>query len=88
MKQRLGLHVENRRVLGRVRDLENPLAAVTSAQSKVLIPLAIQRVGGCLDVEGPLGNFYGFGGRKRRGLGFQDAFGSGSGLRGGGHGLD
>ena len=59
VKQRLGLHVENRRALGRVRDLENPLAAVNCAQSEILIPLASQRVGGCLDVEGPLGDFCG-----------------------------
>jgi len=31
VQQRLGLHVEKRRILGRVRDLENPLAAVFGA---------------------------------------------------------
>jgi hypothetical protein len=31
MQQRLGLHVQQRRILGRVRDLENPLASIFGA---------------------------------------------------------
>ena len=66
VKQRLGLHVENRGVFGWVRDLENPLEAVICAQSEVLIPLTVQRGCGRLNVKGLLGDFGGLLGRKRR----------------------
>jgi hypothetical protein len=88
VKQRLALHVENRRILGRVCDFENPLAPVFGAQTEVLVPLTTQWMDGRLDAEGPLGDVHGLLGRKRRGLRLQDAFGSGLGLGGGGHGFN
>ena len=91
VQQRLGLHLQKRRMLGGICDLENPLAPIFGAQLEVLIPLAIQRVSRSLDVEGPLDNRLGLLGRKRRGLCFKDrsGIGSGSGVGsgGGGHGF-
>ena len=65
------------RILGRVRDLENPLTSVLGAQSEVLISLAIEWVSGRPNAEVPLGDPRGLLDGKRRGLG----------LEGGGHGL-
>ncbi len=81
VQHRLGLHVQKRRILGRVCDLENPLAPISGEQSEVLIPLAVQRVSGRRYVEGPLCERFGFLGRKRRGLCLEDRFGFGSGTR-------
>ncbi len=41
---------------------------------EILIPFASQRVSGSLDVEGPLGDRFGFLGRECRGLCFQNRF--------------
>ncbi len=46
---------------------------------EILISLAIQRVSGSLDVEGLPGDCFGLLVRKRRGLGFKDRTGIGSG---------
>ena len=78
VQQRLSLHVQECRILGWVGDLENPLAPVLGAQSKVLIPLATQRLSGRLNAERPLGDCFGLVDRKRRGRRFQNRFGCGS----------
>ena len=84
VQQRLGLHVQNRRILGRVRDLQDPFAPIFGTQSEVLIALAVKRLSDRLDAKGLLCERFGLPGRKRRGLCLQDRFGFGSGLRSGG----
>ena len=64
------IHFAENRVYNEVRDPENPLAAIFGAQVEVLIPLAIQRVSGSLDVEGLLGDRFGLLARKCRSLCF------------------
>ncbi len=71
VQQGLGLKIENRRILGGVRDLQHVFSTIVGLQVKVLVALAHEPAGRTADAEEPLGNFLGFFDRKGRSLGFQ-----------------
>ncbi len=55
------LHVDDRRVLDRVRDLQDPGDAVLIGQAEVLVPFADERLGRAPDAEEGAGQVLGFG---------------------------